>query len=665
MYQVSEKIYENAVAIFEKNENIEEFFSDKEAFLECIETEKKLIKSFLKNFATHNTHEDEIHKQYEKFYTSLDFPYTILIKYINIFKKLVIVDIQKSIKDAELCQEARFKFSSDIDSLINLISFSYIKKESLRFKEFSGSKFENFQLFHHHSTWVHAIIDAVLQDNMRNFPKTNAKNCAYSQIINYPESLMVCIDASLCNQLEVLHELVHQQASTFYRLYARKEFVQAYFLFKEFLESVQKFFSILKDLYYLSHSDLENSFFKLIDLLSYTDSNIVLSLLDIKELKKLNSLYGENKIDEVLDEIEAILQQDAEKSPQNTLIIRGVSANFYLLHLDQGEDTAFKEKISHLQELIKNELAKKHSAFELVFNIASFELDKQVKYNKDELIRIMLHLKEQSKKSGHNTFIFSDEEKKAIRKWLNDRYFNIHYIQEKIHNKAVDVMLQPIYRANSEEMFAVEALARIKDKNQLLPAGIFIDTLYEINLVTQLDILVLDAILQKKEYILEKDIYVFINSAAESLSNEAYIEKLLEFLGNFSSKHVIIEVTEQQALKNINALQRVYEKTGVKFAIDDFGTGYSALKTVSEMVEAGLIQTLKIDGSLIMNLDKEKQTQKIIKVIGQMCKTFEILSLGEFVENQATLNLLKEFEINLAQGYHLAKPMQVEELHVL
>jgi EAL domain-containing protein (putative c-di-GMP-specific phosphodiesterase class I)/GGDEF domain-containing protein len=665
MYQIPEKIYEDAVTVFEKNENIEEFFVDKEAFLECIETEKKLIKSFLMNFDAHNSHKEEIHKQYEKFYTNLDFPYTILIKYINIFKKLVLTDIQKSIEDAHLCQEERSNFACGIEALVNLISFNYIKKEALHFKELSKSKFENFQLFYHHSGWVNTIVNAILKNNRHAFPKTNAENCPYSQIINYPESLMVCIDASLCNQLEVLHKLIHQQAATFYRLYARKEFVQAYFLFKEFLESVHKFLSILKDLYYLSHSDLENSFFKLIDLLSYTDATITLSLIDIQELKKLNTLYGEEKVDKAIDEIESVLQNGAQKSPQDTLIIRGVSANFYLLHLNQGEGTAFKEKIFHLKELIKSELAKKHSEFEIVFNIASFELDKQIKYNKDELIRIMLHLKETSKKSGVDTFVFSDEEKKAVHKWLNERYFNIGYIQEKIRNKEVDVMLQPIYRANSKEMFAVEALARIKDKDKFLPAGMFIDTLYEINLITQLDILVLNAIMRKKEYILEKNIYVFINSAAESLSNETYIKKLYEFLENFSSKHVIIEVTEQQALKNISVLQKVYDKTGVKFAIDDFGTGYSALKTVSEMVEAGLIQTLKIDGSLIMNLDKEKQTQKIIKVIGQMCETFEILSLGEFVENQATLELLKEFDINLAQGYHLAKPMQVEELHVL
>jgi EAL domain-containing protein (putative c-di-GMP-specific phosphodiesterase class I)/GGDEF domain-containing protein len=665
MYQVPEKIYDEAVAVFEKNEKIEEFFSDTHSFLECIETEKKLIKSYLKNFDAHNAHEDEARKQHEKFYTNVEFPYTILIKYINIFKKLVLVDIQKSIEDAPLCQEEISDFSFRIETLVNLISFNYIRKESLHFKKFAKSKFENFQLFYLHINWVNSIMDAILKDNKYAFPKTNAKNCSYSQIINYPESLMVCLDASLCNQLEVLHELIHQQASTFYRLYAREEFVQAYFLLKEFLESVQKFLSLLKDLYYLSHSDLENSFFKLIDSLSYTDSNIILSLVDIKELKRLNNLYGEKKVDEVIDEIELILQTDAKKSPQDTLIIRGVSANFYLLHLNQGESKVFKEKIYQLKAFIQTKLAKKHPEFAPEINIASFAFDKQIKYNKDELIRIMLHLKEQSKKSGHDTFIFLDKEKKALRKWLNDHYFNIQYIQDKIRDKEVDVVLQPIFKANSEEMFAVEALARIKDKGKLLPAGMFIDTLYEINLITQLDTLVLDAIMQKKEYILEKDIYVFINSAAASLSDDTYIAKLYEFLENFSSKHVIIEVTEQQALKNIDVLQKVYEKTGVKFAIDDFGTGYSALKTVSEMAEAGLLQTLKIDGSLIMNLDKEKQTQKIIQVIGKMCETFEIFSLGEFVENQETLNLLKEFNINLAQGYHLAKPLQIEELYVL
>ena len=226
-------------------------------------------------------------------------------------------------------------------------------------------------------------------------------------------------------------------------------------------------------------------------------------------------------------------------------------------------------------------------------------------------------------------------------------------------------MLQPIYDTKEEEIYAVEALARIKEGRKFLPAGMFIDTIYEIGLITELDVLVLDAIMAKKEYILEKNIKVFINSSPQSLASEKYIRHLHRFLNNFSIDNVIIEITEQQALKNIDAIKEFYEKYGVKFAIDDFGSGYSALKTVSDLVEIGLIEVLKIDGTLIYNMDKKIQTQKIVQIITQMCETFGVYSLAEFIENKETLDILKRFGTQLAQGFYLSKPLIIEELRAI
>lgn len=83
------------------------------------------------------------------------------------------------------------------------------------------------------------------------------------------------------------------------------------------------------------------------------------------------------------------------------------------------------------------------------------------------------------------------------------------------------------------------------------------------------------------------------------------------------------------------------------------------------MVSKELIDILKIDGSLIVNLDKEEKTQKIVQVITNMCQILNIKSLAEFVENEKTVEILSKFGTDLLQGFYLSKPLRVEEILVV
>nr|WP_281271989.1 EAL domain-containing protein [Hydrogenothermus marinus] len=126
-----------------------------------------------------------------------------------------------------------------------------------------------------------------------------------------------------------------------------------------------------------------------------------------------------------------------------------------------------------------------------------------------------------------------------------------------------------------------------------------------------------------------------------------------------------MEITEQQALENFDILENLNKTHKVKFVIDDFGSGYSSLKTLVDMVSKELIDILKIDGSLIVNLDKEEETQKIVQVITNMCQILNIKSLAEFVENEKTVEILSKFGTDLLQGFYLSKPLRVEEILVV
>ena len=595
------------------------------------------------------------------FYKNLDIPYIVIDYSIKTLKKEALKKILKEFKDENLL----FTVEESFEYLLNSVAHLFIKKEIEKNKEIIfQSKFEKFPLYNVHTVWFKKIHHAIMHDDFKLFPHENAQQCAFSQMMEYPESLMVCMDATVCNQLELLHHIIHNNAEAFYRLLIQKKYAQAIFIVKEFNENIQKFLSLIKELYHLTYTDLENSFFQLVEILEYSDKEIFLSILDIQNLKQLNTQYGEQKIDEILQSLEEFLHKKLESDQANSLVIRAISANFYLVAINKQPDE-YKKLIEAIYSDTENFLATNYPHIRLKINLATLMLDKKIKYQKSELIRLLSHLKEESKKEHRPIFVYEEEKQKSLQQWLHKEYYNIQFIDSKLQNEEVDVMLQPIYANDAKTVYAFEALARLKENGRLIPAGVFIDTIYNLNKINDLDRLVLKAILNKQEWLKSLGKKLFINTSPISLNDTNYLNALDRFIKVFGTQYLLIEITEQQAVDNFDTLIMLHQKYHIKFAIDDFGSGYSSLQTLLDMIKKGLIEVLKIDGSLIINLHNDENAQKIVKIIIEMCKIFHIRSLAEFIENKESVHILQNLQIDFLQGFYLSKPLYVEEVMVL
>ena len=96
---------------------------------------------------------------------------------------------------------------------------------------------------------------------------------------------------------------------------------------------------------------------------------------------------------------------------------------------------------------------------------------------------------------------------------------------------------------------------------------------------------------------------------------------------------------------------------GVKIAIDDFGTGFSNYENILNLD----IDYIKIDGSLIKKIDKDIYLN-LIKSIVLFSKQQNIKVIAEFVSDLKTLRYVKNIKIDYSQGYHIGKPMNIDEL---
>jgi EAL domain-containing protein (putative c-di-GMP-specific phosphodiesterase class I) len=135
----------------------------------------------------------------------------------------------------------------------------------------------------------------------------------------------------------------------------------------------------------------------------------------------------------------------------------------------------------------------------------------------------------------------------------------------------------------------------------------------------------------------------------------------LETLTTLIKKHeirpeqLIFEITETAAVSNLEQAQKVMieiRKLGCEFALDDFGVGFGSFNYMRELP----VDIVKIDGIFIKDLDQNEADQLFVKALVDVANGLGKKTIAEFVENKASLNLLREYGVTHAQGYYIGKP---------
>ncbi|MEA3499309.1 MAG: EAL domain-containing protein, partial [Campylobacterota bacterium] len=94
------------------------------------------------------------------------------------------------------------------------------------------------------------------------------------------------------------------------------------------------------------------------------------------------------------------------------------------------------------------------------------------------------------------------------------------------------------------------------------------------------------------------------------------------------------------------------KKLGVRIAIDDFGSGYSNFSYILQMQP----DFIKIDGSIIKNIDSCKNSYKIAKSIAQFARRIDAKTIAEYIHSEEVYKKAKKLGIDAFQGFHFSEP---------
>ncbi|MFC3122510.1 bifunctional diguanylate cyclase/phosphodiesterase [Agaribacter flavus] len=157
-------------------------------------------------------------------------------------------------------------------------------------------------------------------------------------------------------------------------------------------------------------------------------------------------------------------------------------------------------------------------------------------------------------------------------------------------------------------------------------------------------------------------INVSINLSAQDIQHPDFVDFLLQQIALFkvSASQITLELTERDLVENEElVVERLTYLKSLDFdvSVDDYGIGQSSLSKLKRLP----IDELKIDKSFIMKLDQSETDQDIVSSTIALGHKLGLRVVAEGVENKESLQLLREFDCNLVQGYFVSRPLKAKE----
>ena len=377
--------------------------------------------------------------------------------------------------------------------------------------------------------------------------------------------------------------------------------------------------------------------------------NYSIAMLDLDRFKMINDTYGHKTGDYILSKSSEIFKSSIRESD---ILIRYGGEEF-LLFIDNkhSDKTAFE---------ICEDVRKHISLYNFKYDNNDIKMQVSIGIHKNphleknltEAIKLADKMLYIAKSEGRNRVItYSESSEKSIY----SRTKGIDFVKEALENDRVYLYYQPIYNYKTGKIYKYEALVRIIDiDNKVISPIFFLPDLKHTNIHYKLTQRILSIVFIKFK---QNTSSVSINLNFSDLINHDIETTIINELKDNKelASRITFEILESDEIADIKLFKEkidILHRLGSKISIDDFGSGYSNFRTILD-IEANI---LKIDGSLIKNIDKNSKDFKVVKSIINFAKEAGMKTVAEFVHSKDVYDKLVELDVDYMQGYYIAQP---------
>lgn len=385
-----------------------------------------------------------------------------------------------------------------------------------------------------------------------------------------------------------------------------------------------------------------------------------LLFIDLDRFKPINDLYGHDVGDKVLQEVSRRLKAVSRK--ENFVSRLGGDEFIVVLpRISSADDAAIvaKKMLISVGQAIKIDsvqVSVSPSIGICLFPDHANELEL--------VIRCADMAMYAAKRNGRNSYAFYSP--RLTDQADEQRRIEI-LLQHALETDQLILFYQPILNLATRDLVGVEALVRLPSENgTLLNPSVFIPVAEATGLINRIgDWVIKEACRQQRAWCDKgmTDLSVAINVSPIQFRQINFVTTLASVIAdtNIDPRYLHIEVTESAAIYDLAATIKVLDELqsmGISIALDDFGTGYSSLSVLSSMP----LNKIKIDQSFIRQMIGDQKKQSIIEAIIGLGKTLKLQVVGEGVELEDALPILKNYGCDQVQGFLFSAPLSAGEL---
>lgn len=424
-----------------------------------------------------------------------------------------------------------------------------------------------------------------------------------------------------------------------------------------------------------SHDELtgllnRKAFTRILQTLPAAPRSRALLLIDLEHFKIINDTCGQDAGDDLLRQVSAVIGRSLGK---HDILARIGGDEFAMLCMDCPLEMAHEKAC-----VIRDHIA----GFQFFWDQRKFEIgasigitiidpgssDRHATMNE---VDSACHF---ARQSGHNRIhVYSPNGKYTYRQQETEWISRIAQAFEDNRFQLFYQNILPIATGCGCYDHLEILIRMLDDKGNLVEPGEFLPAAEKYNLMPLIDRWVIRTLFSRNAAVWRTNFQLLrkqgdaamplccINLSGASLNDDYFPEFLRDqiALHQVPPEAVCFEITETVAVNNLEKLSGLLVElraVGFRFALDDFGKGMSSFSYLKSLP----VDFLKIDGSLVENIDEDKTDLCMVEAINKIAQEMGIKTIAEFVKNQAVIDKLQSIGVNYAQGFGIHRP---EHLH--
>lgn len=385
---------------------------------------------------------------------------------------------------------------------------------------------------------------------------------------------------------------------------------------------------------------------------------------DLDNLQLVNDTFGQEAGDDVITRFAQLLE---EHLPRNAVATRLTGDDFAVLLSHSTLDDAMSLTALIRDDGDKLRYLQGDKSLQVTVSIGIAALETKAVSEGDVLTAARIAC-DSAKDHGRDRVEVYDQDDQSIVRRYDDMHL-VAEIQRMLDGDGFELMAQPIVPLKKKgQVLRHEILLRMKDsQGKSISSQSLFSAAERYQIMPAIDRWVVSATLERigrvKDSLKRSGAVFAINLSGQSLGDD----EILNFIENEMDSNgvppeaICFEVTESAAVSNRAKAQAFIDhlrQRGCRFSLDDFGAGLSSFAYLKNFK----VDTLKIDGSFIRDITKNRISESMVAAITQVAKVMKLETVAEYVEDMQTRALIAKLGVDYGQGHALGRPVPLGDV---